>query len=318
MTSFVLSVRDTNPEGRFSTGLGNPSYLAVPDGADEPLPGHALGEARVWLEAVVAGAGPEGRPVVFFVHGYNTDPAESLRRQRLIEQELIRRGFGCQVIGFDWPTAGTAVAYGYDRLEAHQAALSLVVDGILPFAGFQSAHCPVAVHLLAHSMGGFVLREAFRAADRSRRDGLGNRWKVGQLVLFAADLSSACFAADSPDLEPVFAHCGRLTNYFSGYDEALAVSNVKHLDISARVGRVGMPTRTPANAKAVDVDCGPRYLAVPDRRFQVIDGLVSHSWYLEDPRWYDDLAHTLRGTLDRALIPGRQQVGENDFVLLES
>lgn len=67
MTSFVLSVRDTNPEGRFSTGLGSPSYLAVPDGADEPLPGHALGEARVWLEAVVAGAWPEGRPVVFFV-----------------------------------------------------------------------------------------------------------------------------------------------------------------------------------------------------------------------------------------------------------
>jgi hypothetical protein len=60
---------------------------------------------------------------------------------------------------------------------------------------------------------------------------------------------------------------------------------------------------------------GPRYAAVPNRTFQTIDGMTSHSWYLEDSIWYDDLAYTLKGQLDRNLIPTRTRVGENDFAL---
>ena len=114
---------------------------------------------------------------------------------------------------------------------------------------------------------------------------------------------------------PVFRHCGRLTNYFSGYDEALAVSNIKNIDISSRVGRVGMPSDTPAHEKALDVDCGPRYVAVADRKLKIIHGMASHSWYLEDPIWYDDLAYTLKGQMDRNVIPTRTRIGKNDFVL---
>jgi hypothetical protein len=168
---------------------------------------------------------------------------------------------------------------------------------------------------MAHSMGGFVVREAFRSMDKVRDANLSNDWRLGQLVFFAADVSSECFEAGNADMIPVFNHCGRLTNYFSGYDGALAVSNVKNIDISSRVGRVGMPPDNPGHEKAVNVDCGPRYAAVPDRTFHVIDGMKSHSWYLEDPIWYDDLAYTLKGQLDRNLIPTRTRVGENDFVL---
>jgi hypothetical protein len=44
--------------------------------------------------------------------------------------------------------------------------------------------------------------------------------------------------------------------------------------------------------------------------------MVSHSWYLEDPVWYDDLAYTLIGQIDRNSIPTRKRIGLNDFVLL--
>lgn len=320
MNSYVLCVRDLNRENHFSSGLDTPRYLAVPPGAEEPLPAHAMPDVNGWMTAVLQDAKSSADPkngleVVFFVHGYNTDPVEALKRQRLVENELNTRGFKCLVIGFDWPTGGTAAAYLYDRLQAQQAALILVEGGIIPFAQFQSTDCPIGVHVMAHSMGAFVVREAFRATDKSHKGDVSGDWKVGQMVFFGADVSSSCFDADSPDMQPVFAHCGRLTNYFSGYDEALAVSNVKNMDISSRVGRVGMPTRTPGDAKAVDVDCGPRYQAIPDRKFQVISGMVSHSWYLEDARWYEDLAYTLKGDLDRNLIPTRDKVGENDFVL---
>jgi len=169
---------------------------------------------------------------------------------------------------------------------------------------------------MAHSMGGFVVREAFRSVDKSRLSELPNDWRIGQMVLFAADVSSECFELDHPDMVPVFNHCGRLTNYFSGYDEALAVSNVKNIDIDSRVGRIGMPEETPADKKAIDVDCGPRYHAVTNRQFTVIDGMVSHSWYLEDSVWYDDLAITLKGQIDRDSLPTRSKIGKNDFVLL--
>ena len=148
---------------------------------------------------------------------------------------------------------------------------------------------------------------------------LANDWRIGQVVLFAADISSSCFELDNSEMLPVFGRRGRLTNYYSGYDEVRAVSNVKNIDISSRVGRVGMPPDTPAHEKAVDVDCGPRYAAVPEgdrKQFKHIDGMVSHSWYLEDPVWYDDLTATLKGQVDRNSIPTRRRVGTNDFVLV--
>ncbi len=43
--------------------------------------------------------------------------------------------------------------------------------------------------------------------------------------------------------------------------------------------------------------------------------MTSHSWYLEDEVWYDDLAFTLQGNIDRNAIPTRTKIGENDFVL---
>lgn len=321
MTSFILCTRDRVPnEDRFGSRMGSISYLKVPDDAKEPQPSHRIsGGVSQWLKEIVNHANPPAAKkwldVVFFVHGYNTDAKEALIRQRLVEAELLKRRFECMVIGFDWPTAGNAAMYSYDRFEAQSAASCLVKGGIIPFARFTLKDCPVNVHLMAHSMGGFVVREAFRSVDKGRDADLANDWRIGQLVLFAADISSNCFSLGNPDMLPVFRHSGRLTNYYSGYDEALAASNVKNIDFSSRVGRVGMPTKTPANDKALDVNCGPRYAAVQQRKLKIIDGMISHSWYLEDELWYDDLAYTLMGQLDRNVIPTRTFIGENDFVL---
>jgi hypothetical protein len=40
------------------------------------------------------------------------------------------------VIGFDWPTAGSAALYSYDRFAAQNTASLLVKGGIIPFAMF--------------------------------------------------------------------------------------------------------------------------------------------------------------------------------------
>ena len=56
-------------------------------------------------------------------------------------------------------------------------------------------------------------------------------------------------------------------------------------------------------------------MKIQDRELNEIEGMVSHSWYLEDKVWYDDLAYTLAGKMDRNAIPTRTRAGENDFVL---
>lgn len=320
MDSFILSTRN-KVNGTFGEKVGSVTYLQVPATDDDPQPSQSVNSVKQWMDAIVQQANPPGTApgeeldVVFFVHGYNTPSKEALTRQRLVERELQARDYPCMVVGFDWPSAGSAALYLYDRGQAQDSAALLVKGGIIPFMKYTLPNCPINVHVMAHSMGGFVVREAFRSVDKLRDADLANDWRIGQLVLFAADISSSSFALGNADMVPTFNHCGRLTNYFSGYDEALAVSNAKNIDISSRVGRVGMPDNTPADDKAVDVDCGPRYAAVPNRTFKVIDGLVSHSWYLEDANWYDDLAYTLKGAIYRDAIPSRTLVQKNDFVL---
>ncbi|MFK3794940.1 MULTISPECIES: alpha/beta hydrolase [unclassified Pseudomonas] len=316
MDSFILSTR-SKANGVFGKDVGPVSFLQVPANVNDPLPSHNVNSANQWMKSILqqANTGHQALDVVFFVHGYNTPSKEALTRQRLIEKELRARKYACMVVGFDWPSENQTLLYLADRSKAQDSAAQLVKRGILPFMTFSQPDCPVNVHVMAHSMGAFVVREAFRSVDKLRDSGLANDWRIGQLVLFGADISSSCFALGNSDMIPTFNHCGRLTNYFSGYDEALAVSNAKNIDISSRVGRVGMPEDTPADDKALDVDCGPRYLAVRNRTFKTIDGLVSHSWYLEDSNWYDDLAYTLQGSIDRNSIPSRTLLHKNDFVL---
>lgn len=313
MDHFVISLRDTNKEGRFSTGSGKPTFLRVPEGAEEPLPAHKLRGAREWFPALIEAAtaqDDDGKAldIVFLVHGYNTEAKEAFVRQCLLERELRKRGFSCLVVGFDWPTGGTAAAYLYDRIQATEAALQLMKVAIVPFSEYQRPDCPIRVHLLAHSMGGYLVREACRMAKRVEN------WRLNQMVFFGADVSSRCFSAGDAGSMPMFDHCARFTNYFSGYDGALQVSNFKNVDPASRVGRIGLPLDSPP--KALDVDCSARYAKVPGRTFKTISGMPSHSWYLEDEKWYEDLAYTLRGDLDRYVIPTRRKLGDNDFELI--
>lgn len=326
MSRFVLSVRNTNEDGSFGGEMGDPCHLKIDDDtAKSPNKlRDQISDAQDWLKAILNEATAKSKTpldVVFFVHGYNVDPEEALSRQDLLQAELNKRKYRCLVVGFDWPTAGQAAAYLYDRSNAGKVALQLVDAGIAQFVAFsrpdspvKRPDCPVNVSVIAHSMGGYVVREAFRSSDRARNPNIGSDWKVAQMVFVAADVSSSCFEKDHPDMLSVFDHCGRLTNYYSGYDEALAASNFKNMDTSSRVGRVGMPPDTPANDKAVDVDCGPLYASAPNRKLVKLKGaMLSHSWYFEDGKWLDDLSVTLQGKLDRNLIPNRTPITSSPY-----
>ena len=287
---------------------GAPHYLAVPDN-EVPAPRHQIGPAE-WVRQIMAlfppdpkypKDGPSG-DILFFVHGYNNTVDGVNQRHQSIQAALTARNFPCQVISFDWPSGDLALAYLSDRHNARITAIKLVSAGIKLFVKAQAEKCDINVHVLGHSTGAFVIREAFDHAD----DGLATAtsWTAGQLVLIAGDVSAASFSASNPETESTYRHCYRLTNFFNGYDEILQISNAKRIGLLPRIGRVGLPADAPS--KAVNVNCSDHFHATYPATGNIeTDAVTSHSWYFTDNRFLDDFIITLKGTIDRTVIPTR-------------
>jgi len=305
---YIFSVRSIR-SGRFTNEPGATHFLGVPDGALSPLPSHAMRKTQ-WFDAVFRAArhGPQDDAptgdVLFYIHGYNTAQETMLARLRLIRAGLEAKGFEGVVVGFDWPAANVALNYLEDRLDAKFTAYRLVTEGIASFAQMQRPDCFVSLHILAHSTGAYVVREAFDDADD--RPGVASvSWSVSQVMLLSADISEGSLAGDSPKSSSLYRHCVRLTNYHNPYDDVLSLSNVKRIGVSPRVGRIGLPPDAPR--KAVDVDCGP-YFDANRAAFAALRH-PAHVWYFHDPVFLDDVFRTIRGDVDRLEIATRVNLG---------
>jgi esterase/lipase superfamily enzyme len=175
----------------------------------------------------------------------------------------------------------------------------------------QTPDCCINVHLLGHSTGAYVIREAFDDADDTEMNNAA--WMVSQIALIGADVSSSSMTADSDSSQSLYRHCTRLTNYSNRGDSVLKLSNIKRVGLAPRVGRVGLPENHPD--KAADVDCSDYFsqlnsddaIKVADQRESI--GSFDHSWHIGNRVFAADLFETLRGDLDRAVIPTRRQDG---------
>ncbi len=196
-----------------------------------------------------------------FVPGYNNDHVVVLARHRRLKADLAQAGFRGEVASFDWPSANMALNYIEDRHDAKQTALQLVTAGIRLLSEQQEPDCAINIHLLGHSTGAYVIREAFDDADDARLPDPG--WMVSQVAFIGADVSSASLRADSDSSASLYRHCVRLTNYSNQFDSVLKLSNVKRAGVAPRAGRVGLPPGAPE--KAADVDCSDYFIAVEPR-----------------------------------------------------
>ncbi|MGY6411405.1 MAG: alpha/beta hydrolase [Alkalilacustris sp.] len=322
MEDYVLSVRNIS-RGAFGTRVGATSFLAVPqtDTRGHPITmadpeRHRITKrdwfARVQAASVWAHAG--GEPVgdvVVYIHGYNTSQATMLERQRKLRDGLAAQGFRGVVIGFDWPSADRTLSYLPDRKDAKASAQRLVDEGISAYAARQRAGCRVNVHLLAHSMGCYVVREAFDDAD-DRPAVAAHSWTVSQVMLVGADVSAASLGLGNPKSSSLYRRCVRLTNYFNPHDGVLSLSNVKRVGVSPRAGRVGLPIDTPN--QAANVYCGTRYLAHQD---SFTGGRSApHNWYFDDAGFMRDVTLTVQGELDRNALPTRAPTDQGNLALL--
>lgn len=324
MNRYVICTRST-VAGKFGNEPGSIRYLRVPKG-QTPTPAHEVPNVRIWLKELrkQSAWGVDARvpsrkrgDILVFVHGYNTSPKDVMSRHDQLEDDLKAIGYKGSVVSFDWPSASMALNYLEDRHDAKTTAMQLVTGGIAVLSKEQTPDCSINIHLLGHSTGAYVVREAFDDADDSRLDNSG--WAVSQAVFIGGDVSAGSMSADRDSTASLYRHVTRLTNYSSKYDAVLKLSNTKRLGTAPRVGRNGLPDDAPLHA--VNVDC-TRYFEKlrSDPAFKAQEqvgehGSFEHSWYIGNRTFTADLFEVLKGDLDREVIPTRITVPGGGFEL---
>ncbi len=316
MTEFMITTRRANDDA----AVGPPRYVTFDTAAG---PEQDLGtDPRLWLAQLLAtfpqnGNSPDGTGLVrvgdilFLVHGFNVTHAQAKALHMQCAVGLAQAGWTGQLISYDWPSDGLVFAYLPDRAHARAAASALVTGGIRVLEQAQQADCQIDVHVLAHSMGAFVVQQAFTWAYQD----VPPDWKIGQLLMAAADVDATVFSAGHVSAQMFAKHAGRLTAYCSGYDKALMVSNAKRLDLAPRMGRVGLPDDTPA--MMCEVDCTVYFdAAFPDLEDQ-LSPVTTHCFYLDQPEFWRDATLTLAGGIDRNLFPTRDATGVADRFILK-
>jgi esterase/lipase superfamily enzyme len=315
---FMICVRDVR-SGKFIAEPGETRFLRVPPGQN-PSPAQAATrkeDKRKWIDDVLAAAKGSQTSVnegdlLVFIHGYNNTLETVMSRHRQLFANLQALGYQGMLVSFDWPSGDSALNYLEDRSDAKLTALKLVSDCILPLSQYQQRDCRINVHLLAHSAGSYVIREAFDDADDRRQIAAAN-WTVSQIALIAADISSGSLAEGHPVTSSMFRHCIRLTNYRNPYDAVLKISDIKRVGVAPRAGRIGLPPNAPA--KAVDIDCGAYYDTIKDTQPPALLDIYAHTWYFGDPVFTRDLLLTLQGDIDRNRFPTR--IGSNNRLILQ-
>lgn len=301
-SNYVICVRDVDENSLFIAEPGETKFLVTPSG-DLPHPSHEK-ERKEWVRLVMAeaerGKNPNDKKsfgdILVLIHGYNNTHDIIIKRHEQLKNDLESLGYKGVVVSFDWPCEASPLNYLEDRSDAKHTALRLVDDCISLFSKMQSEDCSINVHLLAHSMGALVIREAFDDAD-DRRSIAQRNWIVSQIMFIAGDVSSNSMSKGNPTSDSVYRHCVRLTNYFNRHDWVLKISNAKRLGTAPRVGREGLPSELPANA--ADVDCSD-FFETLNEATSTFFGEFCHSWYIGNKIFAKDLFETLKGDLSRS------------------
>ena len=267
-------------------------------------PGSTLGSENVF-NRVRQKMTHHARDTVVFVHGYNVSFRQALTSaaQLKLNFSTIEGGPGVNVVLFSWPSDGSMmpyIAYGNDRQDA-QASGPAFARGLLKVADFLRGStaeeaCDQRLHLVAHSMGNYVLRHTVQEYVKQSS---GRPARIfDQVLLMAADEDDDAFEYDHK-MKPLPRLAKRVNVYFNNEDRAMAISD-KTKGNPDRLGDDGprVPRSIPGKVALID--------ATP-----VVDGLVEHSYFLDTPRVVADMRNVLVGTpTDK--IPGREYVPETN------
>ena len=169
-------------------------------------------EFRAEFASHVSGRIGVNRDVLVYVHGFNT----SFEELRLRAAQIVADShFGGVPVLFTWPTKAQVFGYVSDKdsAMASRDALQDVLTQISATPGVGK------IHILAHSMGGWLAMEALRQAALSGHRDLDGH--LGEVMLASPDIDMEVFDfADGASIRPA-----DVTVFATANDRALSLSS---------------------------------------------------------------------------------------------
>ncbi len=282
------AAREQAPEAHFALAT-----MTIPPGhragsIEAPLWGQANGkndvvlagereldgdEFRAELASHVSGRVGVNRDILVFVHGFNTsfDDARSRAAQIVADAR-----FGGVAVLFTWPSRSELFGYVSDKDSAtasRDALQALLHDlGQTPGVG--------KIHVLAHSMGGWLSMEALResaiAGDRTLSGHLGD------VILASPDIDMDVFASQMARIRPA-----NVTVFATPNDKALSLSSV----LASSRQRVGaLDASKPEDREEIEA-LGAKVVDIT--AYADADRFISHAVYADSPEVLNQIGSTI-------------------------
>jgi len=180
-----------------------------------------LPHADFWKQLRAAVEASPGKQLLIFVHGYCATFRDAARRTAQMSYDMNYKG---PAMFFSWPAGAESESFkekanylkDLRRAEESDDDLIAVLAGISRYSGAKS------IHLVAHSMGNYVLTEALKTIDDRRPPGVQQVPLFDQVALAAPDINAREFVERTG--ERILPFSRRLTVYASSQDKALRLS----------------------------------------------------------------------------------------------
>ncbi len=256
--------------------------------------------------------------VVLMLHGYGCDFENAMSNAAQIKDQLSTTAKPLEVAMFSWPSDGTVVpfiSYVSDRDDARSSAKA-VARALMRFlaylaelerkvrAGLMKPEelCRANIHLIAHSMGNYALRNALQALISE----FGSRTlpRVFKTIfLMAADEDNDAFEhatklARLPELAE------EVCVYFARNDGALVISDVSKGNPD-RLGATGPRTLTSLPQKVTLIDCTDVSETGATLKERTLDS--RHQYYRKRPEVMEDMRQVIAGKPPEA-VPNREWI----------
>ena len=248
-------------------GAGDPQRDIMVAGRRELDPD----EFKAEFASHISGRIGVNRDVLIFVHGFNTPFADARWRAAQI---VADSHFGGVPILFTWPSRGGLLSYASDKdsAMASRDELQALLEEVSKTPGVGK------IHILAHSMGGWLAMEALRQASIANDRDLGGH--LGDVMLASPDIDLEVFGQQMARIRPA-----KVTVFATSNDRALSLSSWI-ADDRPRVGAV--------NAAKPEDRAALEKLGVKVYDLSAFsDGFIDHGIYADTP----DVLHAIGAQL---------------------
>ena len=227
---------------------------------------------------------------LIFIHGFNVSFLEALAAGADLAREIRVGEAPLNVVVFSWPSDGEmipAMSYYSDREDA-RATGPAIARAFLKLRDFIAKeltaddYCQRRLHLMAHSMGCYALRQGLQAIIAKEPRSLTRLFE--QILLASPDEDDDTFECEDK-LKPLPSLGRQVTVYHNPHDRALLISDKTKANPD-RLGSDGPRLIDVLPKKVVVVDC--RTIAMVDRKAQ-------HSYYVHSPALSRDIATVMAG-----------------------